>query len=144
MRQVSQAYEEVAVAHDAGNGGLRAGRRGQVERLLALAEYVQPAEAFLLRQVYEHDLSIVDIAAQRGIHPARVRRQLHALVRRMGRPLFTFLAGHRDLIGKDAARAADLVICKGLTLRAAAQAAGQSLHTLRQHLHTVAALARLT
>jgi DNA-directed RNA polymerase specialized sigma24 family protein len=144
MRQPSATYEEVAQADDAGGRGLRAGRRSQVERLLALAEHLAPAEAFLVRQVYEHGLRISDIALQQGVPQSQVRTKLKALVRRMGSPLFVFFAGHRDLIARDAARTADLIICKGVSQRQAARLTGQSLHTVRQHMHTIAALARLT
>jgi len=145
MRQAGSTFERVGVASDAGGGqrgGQRGGRRRQVERVLELAGHLGAKDAFLVRQVFECGLKVVDIARQAGCGRGKVYLQLRSALRRMRAPLFAFAVAQGDLFSPTVRRTAQLVICQGLSQKEAAARTCRSLHAVRQDLHTVRALAR--
>ncbi|MEX2216646.1 MAG: hypothetical protein WD768_21210 [Phycisphaeraceae bacterium] len=118
-------------------------RRRQVESILARAEHLPAADAFLLRQVYEHGLRIEDIARQAHWPRTRVYRHIRNLLIRIELPLFSFLITHADLLDKPTRRVACLVVFEGLSQRDAAARLGLSLHQVRQSFARVQALSQL-
>ena len=120
-----------------------AGRRRQVESILACAEHLAPDDAFLLRQVFEHGLRIEDIARQARLPRLRVYRRVRILLSRIDLPLFRFVVGHASLLDPATRKVARLVVCHGLPQRETADRLGISLHQVRQRLARVQTLANL-
>jgi len=121
----------------------RVDQRGLADGVLAMAVHLGDEDRFLIEQVFDHGIRMSDIARQRGRSRSTVQYHVKKILIRIRSPLFRFLVGHGDLLLVELRRTGKAVILEGRPLREAAQLLGLSLHTVRQHLAAIQALARL-
>ena len=116
-------------------------RRDQVEQLLERAQYLSEPDRLLIEQVYQHGISITDLARLTNNPSRSLRRRVVRLIQRMDSPMFMFVVRNQFRLPPEALRVGQLVLCQGHSLRRAAKVAGRSLHHIRRHLQTVYDLA---
>lgn len=138
--------------------------RPEAERILALADFLPPADALLLRELLDRGRSIAHIARLQGLPRHRLRTRINRLIARVSDPTFAFVAlrrlgpiGQRSLRTRTLAAAprwpdewpeplritAQLCILDGCSCRDAAIRSGISGHTLRRQLTTLREMGRL-
>lgn len=140
MRSVRSVHSGQRVACEASR---HHGYRGSLEAAMRRAEHLDAVDRLLLEQVFVHGVTITDLARFRGERRERLGRRVASLMRRIGSPMFVYVAGHLDLLPSPARRAADLFYLKGRSLRDIARETGMTLHHVREHIRMVRALSRL-
>lgn len=118
-------------------------QREHVEQLLRFAEYLPPQDRHLLRQVYEHGVPVSHLAQATGIPARSLNNRLKKVLKRVGSPIFRFVAGSSDLIPSQARKTATYVALHGLSLRDVAEKRNISLHRVREHMNMVRVLAKV-
>lgn len=117
--------------------------RQAADRLCARASYLPAGDRLVIEQVYQRGLSVTEVARLRGTSPRRMQRRVARLLCRMRQPAFAFVAERGDLLPREVRATARRVVLSGMSLRRTAEATGQTLHQVRQHMRTVQALARI-
>lgn len=122
---------------------LRRGRkRNDIERLLNLAaEFAEP-DRLLVQQIFQHGMPIRQAARLLNVAESTLHRRLRTLLQRTRDPLFTFVACHQHNLPKHLRPTAKRIVLQGQSLREAADNTQQSLHTIRQHMQAIRALAQ--
>jgi DNA-directed RNA polymerase specialized sigma24 family protein len=118
-------------------------RQAATDRILALAPHLADHDRALIEQVYQHGQSPRAVARATGVPASRLNRRLSRILGRIRQPLFQFVASRSELLPREVAATARLVVLEGESLRATAQRTGQSLHRVRRHMETVRAYHRL-
>lgn len=116
--------------------------RDRAEAVLAAAEHLPDADRALIEQVYRHGLSMSELTRLLHLPRERVRRRVRKLLQIMDQPLYRYLALHLELFDEPVRRTARLVVFAGMSMRQVARRTNVSLHTVREHMHTVRAVAR--
>lgn len=122
--------------------GQRSRVRVEVERTLRLAEHLPDHERALIRLIYEAGRPIREVGAAMNLHPRKVHSRIRRILRRIDSDLFRFVLRARSNWADDVREVARLIVLEGLTHRAAADAAGRSLHFIRQSMATIRFLHR--
>ncbi len=128
---------------DKAGSGQRAGGRGLVERLLERAAHLEPEDRRLVEQVLDAGESLRNLAARHRVPPRNLQRRYRNTLRRLASPEFIFIARFADRLPPRHRRAAQLIYLRGFSQRRTADAAGLSLHEVRQAVRAVQTLARL-
>jgi len=118
-------------------------RRADLEQVLTLSAHLAPEERVLIDQIYREGLSIANVARLRGRPASTVRTQVQGLIRRIHSPAFWYVVSHGDLLPKPTRTVGQMVICQGMSQRAAAIRMRMSLHAVRKHVQTIQALVSL-
>ncbi|MGP1345105.1 MAG: hypothetical protein ACTS3F_00370 [Phycisphaerales bacterium] len=118
--------------------------RDQAEAILALARFVHPRDRALLTAIYEQGHCAAHLAALTHQDPRTIRRRIRHLLTRFRSPLFAFVATHLRQWPPARQRIAVLCILQGLTIRAAAERTGFTMHAVRRHLDQIKLLHELT
>jgi DNA-directed RNA polymerase specialized sigma24 family protein len=114
--------------------------RDQIDRLLRLADDLDPADRALIRSIYDRGMSAGELARAIGRTPRTVNRRLERLVRRVSNPAYRFILRERRSWPAVRRRVAELVFLRGGTQRAAATATGLSLHQTRREIERIRVL----
>jgi DNA-directed RNA polymerase specialized sigma24 family protein len=114
--------------------GVARDRRDQVDLLVALATHLPPDERSLIDAVYERGLRPVDVARVTQARPQAIRNRLQRIVRRLGSPMFRFVAARREGWPRQVQAVADLVVLQGVSQREAARRLDVSIHRVRQEV----------
>lgn len=122
------------VVDGAAGAGQRRGLRRHAEQVLKLAAHLGRQDRLLIQQVYEHGLSIADIASLSGGREEAVRRRIIRVLRRLRGSRFKQMVLLGPLLPDRPRQVATLVWLEGLSLRAAAARLKQSLHHTRRDL----------
>jgi len=113
---------------------LRRARDAQpVDRVLARADWLAPAERDLVLAVLADARPIAQIARDTGANPRVLRRSFAGAVARLLDERTVFVASTLPRLRGLRARVARAHYLQGQTLRAIAQADGSSLHAVRAH-----------
>jgi hypothetical protein len=97
--------------------------RGEIDRVLRLADHLDPADRALVRSIYDRGMSAGELARAIGRTPRAVNRRLERLVRRVSTPEYRFILRERRSWPATRRRVAELVFLRGGTQRAAAELA---------------------
>jgi hypothetical protein len=106
--------------------------RGSAERIVQLAEFLQPRDRDLLRAIYSRGVAMSELAraAQR---PARaVQRRARALVAHITRPEFAFIAAHHETWPAVRRHVAAMVFLQRRRMTDAARVLRVSMYTIRR------------
>jgi transposase len=127
----------------AGNGSARAtaGRREQVDQLLAMAEYLAPDDRALIEAIYGRGLSVRQVARAGCVTPGRITRRLRRLMQRLASPTFRLALTDSQDWPAQRRRIAEMALVKGVSLRDTAASVGVSLYRERQELERLRGLA---
>lgn len=131
------------VARVADGQDRRQGARDRVESVLGLAEHLPEDDRLLLRQVYELGLTVPQIARQMQRPRGQVYRRVQRVLRRMGSPLFRYVAGHQRILPAELRPVATHCVLSGLSVRRAADRSRMTLHEIRSRLQALKMLARM-
>ena len=115
------------------------GRRDMMERLLALADHLAPAERTLVRCAYDWGAKSREIALLTGMRPRAVQRRLSGLTRRIKSPLFQQVLRLQSQWPEQRCAIARRVILHGWTHRRAARDLNLSVYRLRCELQSIRA-----
>jgi len=119
----------------------RSRRRLNAEQVLVLSRHLGRRDQLLVEQIYREGASIADVARMANRPPKAIQRRLRNVVQRLRSPEFACLVARGGLLPTETRRVAEMVICRGMSLRGAARCARLSLHETRQHVERVRALA---
>lgn len=122
---------------------LRQDRRRQADEIRALAEYLPTDDRLLIEQVLDGNLPIAQLARLYRQPPRNMQRRAQSIIKRLSDKHFRFVALHMNTLPPEVRVTAKHVILNGQSMRKTADISGQTLHTVREHMSTVRATARL-
>lgn len=109
--------------------------------LLERSHWLAPEDRALMLAVLRDNLTAAEVAQARAERPRIVRRRIRQLIKHMSSPLFHFAATNAPR-WPDLRRAiATTIVLRGRSNREAAAELGLSLHTVRNEMHVIQALA---
>jgi len=114
--------------------------RSMIERLVEMAGALPKSDRVLIETLYRDGRSASELAAIRGEDARAIRRRVRRLVRRVLSPEFRFVAMHKHEWPRTRRAVAEICVIEGRSLRDAAASLGTSLHAVRRHRDTIAAL----
>lgn len=114
--------------------------RELTEAVLSGSKYLDEQDRALLEAVYERGIPASHLARLRD-EPARtVRRRVRKLAERIASPAFNFVLLHKDAWTPTRRRVAERCVLGGVSMRAAAEQLGTSLHNVRKEMNAINAL----
>lgn len=119
---------------------LRRRNRDLAEEIVARAEHLDPVQRELVRAVFRDGRPAKEIAVLLGAPSRAVRFRLHRIVQRIMTDEYLFVARNIHKWSETRRQVALATFINGLTLRAAAEQLGMSIHAVRRHHQAVIVL----
>ncbi len=116
--------------------------RAESEGIMRLANHLSREDRLLLIQRYEHGLTYADIARLSGATPRTVKRRILTLLRHLHSDAYRFMISRGHILPEEVRRTAAALILERQTLRDVSRNTGHPVHTIREHLQVVRALAK--
>lgn len=107
-------------------------RQGWAAQLLAHLDDLDRADRALLRSVYQHGMSVTDLADVLDRQPRTIRQRVLRLARRITSPEFQYVVRNRRHWSAARRAIVERAILRGRTQRAIAAELGISLHRVRK------------
>ena len=121
--------------------GATHGVRDRREAWLRLAEHLPAGDRLLLQQLYDHGLTVQDLARLTQTCPRKLERRAHRLIQRIEHPGYAYTLLHSQTLGEDRLRVARRLFLEGQTLRQITRETHLSMHAVRQHAGALRTLA---
>jgi DNA-directed RNA polymerase specialized sigma24 family protein len=134
-QQMSQIPEH---AHDH-----RQLKRGHIEYLLALTEFLPPKDRVLAEHVLSQGNRLTTIATLYQRPPRQLQRRAATIIKRISTNMFQFVALQMNTLPAETRATAKYIVLHGLSQRQTSQTIGITIHRVRLHMNTVHATARL-
>lgn len=115
-------------------------RRDRVERILARAVFLPPADRLLIEAYFRDGHTIKLLAQACDTDPRVLSRRLRRLSERLLSDRFAFVLRHQDTWSPSRRRVACAMILHGHSMRAAASLLRMSLYAVRRHAEAIDAL----
>jgi len=115
-------------------------RRDGVERVLDLAEHLEPSDRALLSAIYERGMTATAFAEAAGQKARTVRYRVRKLLDRVSSPGYRAIVAQREAWPRERQRVAEAVFLAGRTQRDAAKRLGMSLHQVRTEIERIRGL----
>ena len=109
--------------------------RDRIERILRLAELLEPRDRLLLEAVLDRGLSTSEVASLTDRSSSWVRRQVHRLMQRLESPHVIWILREANNWPPLRGRIARARFIAGLSQRQTARCLGVSLHRVREQDH---------
>ncbi len=112
-------------------------QRDVTDRLLRRANYLKQEDRILLRNIYEHGLTQLEIASLMGLHPQTVSRRARRLCKHVNSQIFSFVLINRSNWSAERRRVAELYFLQKYPIRETVRMSGVSMHHVRKHIQAI-------
>lgn len=118
-------------------------KRAQIQQLLALAEFLPPADRVLIDHVLGKGMPLPRLAKLYQRSNRQLRRQVEKIIKRLSNHMFRFFALQMNSLPAETRPTAKCIVLHGLTVREASETIGISEYLVRKHINTIRVAARL-